>query len=127
MTSTATLQMGQPQMAQMNGSDLPPPPTSMMAKGPPAKRRGSAGFETPAFVRGIEGGGPVPEGETVHLETSYTPINDNSLQVEWYKDGQPVNAGELCWGEATSEEKSVAYACGTRDPNSSVTVWYNLS
>ena len=94
MTSTATLQMGQPQMAQMNGSDLPPPPSSMLAKAP-GKRRGSVTFESPAFVRGIEGGGAVPEGETVHLETSYTPINDNSLQVDWYKDGQPVNAGEL--------------------------------
>lgn len=98
MTSTATLQMGQPQMAQpkmaqMNGApDLPPPPSSMLGKAP-VKRRNSATFETPAFVRAIEGGGVVPEGETVHLETSYTPINDNSLQVDWYKDGQPVNAG----------------------------------
>ncbi len=94
MTSTATLQMGQP---QLNGApDLPPPPASMMAK-PAGKRRDSAIFEAPAFVREIEGGGVVPEGETVHLETSFTPTNDNSLQVEWYKDGRPVSAGE--WSE----------------------------
>lgn len=61
----------------------------------PVKRRNSATFESPAFVRAIEGGGVVPEGETVHLETSYTPINDNSLQIDWFKDGQPVNAGEF--------------------------------
>ncbi|KAL3105626.1 hypothetical protein niasHT_021729 [Heterodera trifolii] len=45
--------------------------------------------EAPAFA------GQLPslervEGQPAHFETRVTPINDNKLQVQWFKDGQPL-------------------------------------
>lgn len=34
------------------------------------------------------------EGQSVHIETQLTPINDPTMQVEFYRDGQPLIASE---------------------------------
>jgi hypothetical protein len=35
------------------------------------------------------------EGQPAHFETYLVPIGDPDLQVEWYKDGQILRAGEI--------------------------------
>uniref|UniRef100_A0A1I8A340 Ig-like domain-containing protein n=1 Tax=Steinernema glaseri TaxID=37863 RepID=A0A1I8A340_9BILA len=34
------------------------------------------------------------EGQPIHLETKLTPINDPSLKIEWYFNGNPIKASE---------------------------------
>ena len=36
------------------------------------------------------------EAETVHLECQVKPYNDNSLRVQWLKDGHPIPTGHFC-------------------------------
>ncbi|VDK72603.1 unnamed protein product [Litomosoides sigmodontis] len=37
--------------------------------------------------------GEVEEGEPLHLECQITPINDNTLSINWLKDGKPIPTG----------------------------------
>ncbi|CAL8079276.1 unnamed protein product [Calicophoron daubneyi] len=58
----------------------------------PSSTYGTANAGAPPQIVGqIEGGSEVPEGDPVHLEVKVTPPGD--LQVQWYKDDQPLSAG----------------------------------
>lgn len=35
----------------------------------------------------------VKEGETAHLEAKLIPLNDPTMVVTWYINGQPLNVG----------------------------------
>ncbi|CDW54858.1 DUF1136 and I-set and Ig 2 domain containing prot ein [Trichuris trichiura] len=56
--------------------------------------------QTPIFTRPLEANFAVIEGQAVHFEANFEPINDPSLQVIWLHNGIPV--------EATSRIKSVS-------------------
>ncbi|GMT09920.1 hypothetical protein PFISCL1PPCAC_1217, partial [Pristionchus fissidentatus] len=47
----------------------------------------------PVFVVQMQDPGQIEEGEQVHLECQVKPYNDNSLRVQWLKDGQPIATG----------------------------------
>uniref|UniRef100_A0A914XE33 Ig-like domain-containing protein n=1 Tax=Plectus sambesii TaxID=2011161 RepID=A0A914XE33_9BILA len=36
---------------------------------------------------------PVPESGALHLECQVKPVSDNSLKIEWLRDGRPIPAG----------------------------------
>jgi titin len=45
----------------------------------------------PQFVQGLSSDTmEIEEGEPVHLECKVEPISDNSLKIEWLKDGRPI-------------------------------------
>lgn len=54
---------------------------------------GGETHEPPKVVQELHGVTDVEEGDAVHLEAVLAPAKDNSLQVQWYKDGQPLSAG----------------------------------
>uniref|UniRef100_A0A914H0K8 Ig-like domain-containing protein n=1 Tax=Globodera rostochiensis TaxID=31243 RepID=A0A914H0K8_GLORO len=45
--------------------------------------------EAPAFAGQLQSLERV-EGQPAHFETRVTPVNDNKLRVQWFKDGQPL-------------------------------------
>lgn len=47
----------------------------------------------PVFIQQLQAIGEVEEGLPVHLECKVEPINDNSLKIEWVKDGHPLPHG----------------------------------
>ena len=36
----------------------------------------------------------IEEGEPVHLECKVEPVSDNSLKIEWLRDGRPLPHGK---------------------------------
>ncbi|CAG9532190.1 unnamed protein product [Cercopithifilaria johnstoni] len=50
--------------------------------------------EPPCFTKPLPGDiGEVEEGEPLHLECQIAPINDNTLHINWLKDGKPIPTG----------------------------------
>ena len=37
----------------------------------------------------------ISEGNKCHFEATLTPVGDGTMQVEWFKDGQPIPASEF--------------------------------
>ena len=48
----------------------------------------------PHFVQELVAEHEVEEGLPLHLECKVEPISDNSLKVEWFKDGRPLPHGK---------------------------------
>ncbi|PSN37209.1 Titin, partial [Blattella germanica] len=46
--------------------------------------------EKPQFGRPLRNVEHLPEGLSVHLEATLTPVNDPTMKVEWYCDGRPI-------------------------------------
>ena len=49
--------------------------------------------EKPKFGRPLKNIEHLPEGKSAHLEATLTPVNDPTMVVEWYRDGQPIPQG----------------------------------
>lgn len=48
----------------------------------------------PYFTKSLPGDiGEVEEGQPLHLECQITPINDNTLYINWLRDGKPIPTG----------------------------------
>ena len=59
-------------------------------------RRGSNSlYDPPEFYQQLENEMVVDEGEPLRLMTRVGPTDDSSLQINWYKDGKLLNAGNL--------------------------------
>jgi hypothetical protein len=50
--------------------------------------------EKPQFGRPLRNVEHLPEGLSVHLEATLTPVNDPTMKVEWYCNGRPIPQGE---------------------------------
>lgn len=48
----------------------------------------------PHFQTGLENYEDVPEGQPILLEAQFEPAKDDTLKVEWLRNGQPVPAGK---------------------------------
>ena len=46
----------------------------------------------PKFTKHLQNMGERMEGTSIKLEAQITPSSDSSMQIEWYKDGQPITA-----------------------------------
>lgn len=44
----------------------------------------------PQIVRQLEAVPMSQETQSIHLEAQYLPVDDNTLQVEWYRDGNMI-------------------------------------
>ncbi|KAI6230227.1 Hemicentin-1 [Aphelenchoides fujianensis] len=49
-------------------------------------------FGAPSITAQLTGGGEFDEGDAAYLEAKYSPTDDPSLTVAWFKDGQPLGA-----------------------------------
>ncbi|XP_074100964.1 sallimus isoform X11 [Cotesia typhae] len=49
--------------------------------------------EKPKFGRPLKNIEHLPEGKSAHLEATLTPVNDPTMVVEWYRDGNPIPQG----------------------------------
>ncbi|XP_063986913.1 titin isoform X6 [Diachasmimorpha longicaudata] len=49
--------------------------------------------EKPKFGRPLKNIEHLPEGKSAHLEATLTPVNDPTMVVEWYRNGQPIPQG----------------------------------
>lgn len=45
--------------------------------------------EAPQFIEQLQNLERI-EGQPAHFQTRVTPVNDNQLRVQWFKDGQPL-------------------------------------
>lgn len=45
--------------------------------------------EAPNFIEPLQSLDRI-EGQPAHFQTRVTPVNDNQLQIQWFKDGQPL-------------------------------------
>jgi hypothetical protein len=50
--------------------------------------------EKPQFGRPLHNVEHLPEGRSVHLEATLTPVNDPTMKVEWFCNGRPIPQGE---------------------------------
>lgn len=50
-------------------------------------------FEAPNFISELEHQLSVEEGEAIRLFSQVSPAGDNSLSVDWLKDGKPLLTG----------------------------------
>lgn len=50
-------------------------------------------LEKPNFGRPLYNLDNLSEGQSAHLETTLTPINDPSMKVEWFRNGEPIQTG----------------------------------
>lgn len=50
----------------------------------------------PHFLRALENLDDVPEGQHIRLEAEFEPRKDDTLKVEWLRNGQSVPIGERC-------------------------------
>ena len=48
--------------------------------------------QKPEFVKPLNDLGEKPEGSNVHLEAQVTPVGDNTMKIDWFKDGRPITA-----------------------------------
>lgn len=48
--------------------------------------------QKPVFIRPLQNLGELEEGRNAHFEAQLTPVNDPTMRVEWYKDGQQITA-----------------------------------
>merc|ERR1719471_33499 len=46
----------------------------------------------PKFTRHLQNMGERVEGSSIKLEAQITPSSDSSMNIEWFKDGQPITA-----------------------------------
>ena len=46
----------------------------------------------PKFTKHLQNMGERMEGSSIKLEAQITPSSDSSMNIEWYKDGQPITA-----------------------------------
>ena len=51
-------------------------------------------IEKPVFGRALRNQERLIEGQAVHMEATLTPVNDPSMKVEWYFNGQPIPSGK---------------------------------
>lgn len=49
----------------------------------------------PVFVKPLDIQHNLFENARAHFEAQITPVNDRSMQVEWYRNGEPMNAGKF--------------------------------
>lgn len=47
-------------------------------------------FDAPQIVAHLSEQSGISEGESVHLECQYLPVDDPNLKVEWFKNDQPL-------------------------------------
>ena len=58
-----------------------------------AKPQDAPVLEKPQFVHPLRNIDRLPEGQPAHLEATLTPINDATMKVEWFRNGQPIPQG----------------------------------
>lgn len=51
-------------------------------------------IEKPNFGRALRNQERLIEGQAVHMEATLTPVNDPSMKVEWFFNGQPIPSGK---------------------------------
>ncbi|KAK3888336.1 hypothetical protein Pcinc_007597 [Petrolisthes cinctipes] len=50
-------------------------------------------IEKPHFGRALRNQERLIEGQAIHMEATLTPVNDPTMKVEWFFNGQPVPSG----------------------------------
>lgn len=53
-------------------------------------------IEKPNFGRSLRNQERLIEGQAVHMEATLTPVNDPTMKVEWFFNGQPIPSGKQC-------------------------------
>lgn len=82
--------------------------TRLEQKAPSKRPEDVAVIEKPNFGRSLRNQERLIEGQAVHMEATLTPVNDPTMKVEWFFNGQPIPSGEsLC---ASKEELSIVSA-----------------
>ena len=65
-------------------------------------------IEKPNFGRALNNQERLIEGQSVHMEATLTPVNDPTMKVEWFFNGQPIPSGKhLFYGHAGKNEMCV--------------------
>lgn len=49
--------------------------------------------EKPNFGRALRNQDRLMEGQAIHMEATLTPVNDPTMKVEWFFNGQPIPSG----------------------------------
>ena len=51
-------------------------------------------IEKPNFGRSLRNQDKLIEGQAVHMEATLTPVNDPTMKVEWFFNGNPIPQGK---------------------------------
>lgn len=62
-------------------------------KGKGAKKDDGKGGVPPKFTTPFENLRNLQEGDLAHFEANLIPVGDETMKVEWFKDGKPLDAG----------------------------------
>ncbi|CAG9767391.1 unnamed protein product [Ceutorhynchus assimilis] len=62
----------------------------MILKTKKVSREDAIILENPHFGRGLKTIDNLPEGQSAHLKATLTPVNDQTMKVEWYCNGRPI-------------------------------------
>ena len=49
--------------------------------------------QKPVFFKPLPESVELKENQPLHLETSYSPKDDNDLHINWYHNGMPLKTG----------------------------------
>ncbi|KAG7174091.1 Titin-like 19 [Homarus americanus] len=62
-------------------------------KAPTKRPEDAVMIEKPNFGRSLRNQDHLMEGQAIHLEATLTPVNDPTMKVEWFFNGQPIPSG----------------------------------
>ncbi|KAK8746935.1 hypothetical protein OTU49_016904 [Cherax quadricarinatus] len=67
--------------------------TRLEQKAPSKRPEDAQVIEKPHFGRSLRNQEHLMEGQAVHMEATLTPVNDPTMKVEWFFNGQPIPSG----------------------------------
>lgn len=68
--------------------------TRLEQKAPHRLPEDSLVIEKPNFGRPLRNQDHLIEGQSIHMEATLTPVNDPTMKVEWFFNGQPIPQGK---------------------------------
>lgn len=68
--------------------------TRLEQKAPYKVQEETAMLEKPHFGRALRNQERLIEGQAIHMEATLTPVNDPTMKVEWFFNGQPIPSGK---------------------------------
>ena len=71
--------------------------TRLEQKAPTKAQEDAVVIDKPHFGRALRNQDHLVEGQAIHMEATLTPVNDPTMKVEWYFNGQPIPSGKLHW------------------------------
>lgn len=69
--------------------------TRLEQKAPSKRPEDAVVIEKPHFGRSLRNQEHLIEGQAVHMEATLTPVNDPTMKVEWFFNGQPIPSGNI--------------------------------